>query len=358
MIKGNKGEWSELYTLLTLLSDGNLYAADANLEKIEHIVYPLIEILRIDSGKDLKYIYADQSIIIENSTDESSIKIPVLAFKENALLLLDKIKNTKGRSFQVEELESFLRDIQVSNIKSPSGNKTDIVMKVYDPFTGMTPHLGFSIKSKLGSAATLFNAGKTTNFRFKLTGNIDDGLMKKVNDIQNPRKYRKRMELLSSKNIVMQYESISSKNFELNLQMIDSNLPIILANLLQYYYSGYGIQLPQLLDILESNNPCHYNDEFGHSFYEYKIKRFLVDAALGMVPSVIWSGTFDATGGYIVVREDGEILCYHLYNMNEFQEYLLQNVKLDTPSSRNEFGFVYKIDDEYFFDLNLQIRFI
>ena len=35
MIKGNKGEWSELYVLLRLLSHGKIYAADDNLKKIE-----------------------------------------------------------------------------------------------------------------------------------------------------------------------------------------------------------------------------------------------------------------------------------------------------------------------------------
>ncbi|NLB89535.1 MAG: HpaII family restriction endonuclease, partial [Syntrophomonadaceae bacterium] len=40
MITGNKGEWSEVYTFFKLLSDGRLYAADADLNKIEDIYYP------------------------------------------------------------------------------------------------------------------------------------------------------------------------------------------------------------------------------------------------------------------------------------------------------------------------------
>ena len=46
MITQNKGEWSELYVFLKLLGNGILYAADANLNKIEDLYYPLIEILR------------------------------------------------------------------------------------------------------------------------------------------------------------------------------------------------------------------------------------------------------------------------------------------------------------------------
>ena len=33
MISGNKGEWSELYVLVKLLSDGVLYQADIDLKK-------------------------------------------------------------------------------------------------------------------------------------------------------------------------------------------------------------------------------------------------------------------------------------------------------------------------------------
>ena len=37
MFKGNKGEWSEIYTLLKLLGEEKLHAADENLEKIDDV---------------------------------------------------------------------------------------------------------------------------------------------------------------------------------------------------------------------------------------------------------------------------------------------------------------------------------
>lgn len=46
--KLNKGEWSEAYTLIKLLADGKLYAADSDLNKINNIYYPLIKILRTE----------------------------------------------------------------------------------------------------------------------------------------------------------------------------------------------------------------------------------------------------------------------------------------------------------------------
>jgi type II restriction enzyme len=78
-----------------------------------------------------------------------------------------------------------------------------------------------------------------------------------------------------------------------------------------------------------------------------------------MMPSKVWNGQYDATGGYLIIKENGDILCYHIYNQNQFEDYLFENTKLETASSsRHEFGSLYKnSDSELNFKLNLQIRF-
>lgn len=43
---GNKGEWSELYVLFKLLADKELSAGDADLNKIQSLIYPIM-IIRI-----------------------------------------------------------------------------------------------------------------------------------------------------------------------------------------------------------------------------------------------------------------------------------------------------------------------
>jgi len=78
-----------------------------------------------------------------------------------------------------------------------------------------------------------------------------------------------------------------------------------------------------------------------------------------MMPSKVWSGEYDATGGYLVIKEDGDILCYHIYNKNEFEDYLYNNTKLETASSsRHKFGTIYETNGKLYFNLNLQIRFL
>ena len=65
------------------------------------------------------------------------------------------------------------------------------------------------------------------------------------------------------------------------------------------------------------------------------------------------------TGGYIIVKEDGEIICFHLFNEAIFRDYLLSNLKLETPSStRHKYGAIFKEAGKNKISLNLQIRFI
>lgn len=77
-----------------------------------------------------------------------------------------------------------------------------------------------------------------------------------------------------------------------------------------------------------------------------------------MVPSKEWNGLDEANGGYIVVKEDGDIVGYYIYNRNAFEAYLLNSTKLEAASTtRHSYATIYKVEDRYFINLNLQIRF-
>ena len=66
----------------------------------------------------------------------------------------------------------------------------------------------------------------------------------------------------------------------------------------------------------------------------------------------------EANGGYIIVKADGEILAYHIYNRNFFEQYLLDNTILERAStSRHDYMSLYEENGEMFIKLNLQIRF-
>ena len=71
-----------------------------------------------------------------------------------------------------------------------------------------------------------------------------------------------------------------------------------------------------------------------------------------------WDGLDEANGGYIIVKADGEVLAYHIYNRNFFEQYLLDNTVLERASTgRHEFMSLYEEDGQMFIKFNLQVRF-
>jgi len=358
MLTGNKGEWSEVYTLLKILSDKQLHTGDGNLNKIENLIFPVIKILRDESDGTHEFSYKNDIVVIKNDLEE--FRIPVAVFQQQAVNLLSKIKESQNRAFSIPEIESFIKSFNSKSLKASSSAKSDIRIIIHDQRTGATPELGFSIKSQLGSASTLLNAGKTTNFIYKIVGDsIPKDIENKINSINTRSKIKDRIENIYLESCKLEFHSLHNPTFENNLILIDSSLPKILSELLLKYNTLASSKISELTGYLTEENPLNFNVESSHPYYEYKIKRFLTDIALGMMPSQVWTGKLDATGGYLVVKEDGDILCYHIYNRNEFENYLLNNTKLETASSsRHKFGEIYKVNGDFFFNLNLQIRFL
>jgi type II restriction enzyme len=358
MITGNKGEWSEIYALFKLLGDKQLFLGDKDIEKLEGLVYPIIKVLRSENNGDFEYSIQDEIILI--SGNEEVLKIPIDEFKTRALFLLKAIKENKERTFSVPEIEEFMQSINCISLKANSSAKTDITIVVHDQRTNQEPILGFSIKSQLGSPSTLLNAGKTTNFVFKINGiELSENEIEQINSIATRSKIMDRIAEVQNKNGKFDFVKTERQIFSNNLVLIDSLLPQILSQIVFDFYSSEFSHLTDLVNKTAEKNPLKFDIENEHKFYEYKIKRFLTDVALGMMPSQVWTGKYDATGGYLIVKENGDVLCYHIYNRNEFEDYLFANTKLDTASStRHEFGKIYYENGDIYFKLNLQIRFL
>lgn len=357
-LSGNKGEWSEVYTLLKIIADQNLYAGDSDLNKIESLIFPIIKILRDESTGKFEFGYNDDLVIIKNNTDE--FRIPLLKFQEQAAILLKALKKKTMRSFPVPETEEFLNSFNSHNIKAKSTVKSDIRVKIYDYRTGMEPELGFSIKSQIGGASTLLNAGKTTNFVYEIKGtSLTDEEIQTINSIDTKSKIKDRIEKISALGQKLEFRNIENLTFQNNLILIDSSLPKILAECLICFYTSKFSKTSQLVEEIDRLNPLGFNFDHKHPYYHYKIKRFLTDVALGMMPSKVWTGELDTTGGYLIVKNNGDVLCYHIYNRNEFEDYLLKYTKFETASStRHGFGELYKHDGKIYLNLNLQIRFL
>lgn len=90
-----------------------------------------------------------------------------------------------------------------------------------------------------------------------------------------------------------------------------------------------------------------------------------------MTAETVYKGVYDATGGIIIVKKSGDLVCYHIYNRNKFQDYLLSSTRLEQPSTSEDksnpghvkgkkqfhYGWVYEENGQLYIKLNLQVRF-
>lgn len=355
-LKGNIGEWSELYVFLRLLSDGVLYGANENLDRLPEQLYPIIKIMR-EERKGIEFSYCIDGDSIQICNGCSKLKTVARGdFGIHAEYLLKTINGAKGRSFQCTSVASFSNGIMVTKLKAPSTDTTDIKMTIHDQNINTDSDVGFSIKSYLGGAPTLLNASQATNFIFEVNG-IPDSEIDRINQISDGGKIRRRVNSIYSLGGTIRFLDLEKPIFKSNLiDAVDTNMPEMLAHMMLCYYSSGTYLVSDLLQKLVEDDPLNQKRD---TFYRTKVSDLLSSCALGMKPNTPWSGVEEANGGYIVVKENGEIVIYHIYNRNTFKNYLLKSTQFETPSSnKHHFGSLYKEDGKLKLKLNLQIRFL
>jgi hypothetical protein len=358
----NKGEWSEIYTFLKILADGKIDSADARLNVIPGQALKIKNILRARSNvaETVTYeILSESGIVRYCLSGDIEAKVSVKDFNNIAEKFLAFIVMRDG-SFEIDDSEilKFLDKLGSPKNKEKSNSKKDIELTAVDMRSGLDEvKLGFSIKSKLGGDSTLFNASKnSTNFLYNLV--IPKALdFKSLKSQLQEMSIQKRMKELEKHSISLKFHAVVSETFNKNLSLIDTQMGQIMGNLVRLYYTSEESRIDKLTLLINNEDPLSVREQ-GKILYQHKIKEFLKASALGMTAARSWDGMVDATGGYIVVKEDGHLVCYHIYNMNEFSKYVYVNTYLDTPStSRHDHGVFYQENGEWFVKLNLQIRF-
>ena len=321
--------------------------------KITELFYPIVMILQREN------IARNQDVDFQTLGNEDIIRIPAFDFLKESEWLFKSINEHKGE-FIRPYIETFVRYICTHSSKVKSSDKTDIRIILHDRRTKINSEMGFSIKSQLGGDSTLLNASKATNFNFKVIGvDFSDDEIAAINSI-NPKRNKviERVNAIKKNGASLVFDKVDNSTFRNNLVMLDGDLPAIIANLLLEQLNTGISTLKELAEKITETNPLKYDVEQASPFYAYKIKHLLTSAALGMMPATAWSGRFDANGGYLVVKKDGEILCYHFYDRNRFEDYLFSNAYLERSSTtRHEYATIVKeADGTLSFKLNFQVR--
>jgi DNA (cytosine-5)-methyltransferase 1 len=354
----NKGDWTELFAFIKLINDRKVYLADANLDT-KSDCFDITKITTENLDKNFCLLDNGQVKITDKHGGVLSIKdISSFINNEKLSILRDKIVNSTGRSFNIEEFSILQSELGISVIKGGnSKDKSDIVLDFLHN-NDLYENSGFGIKSYLGSKPTLLNASGNTNFIFKVIGIGSDDVAS-INSINSKgSKIKDKIDAIYMSGGSLQFHKAEKDSMNYNLKMIDTCMPDIVGHMLISHYKERCSSIQKIASNLIINkyeDISIYADD--HLMLEDKIKRLLVSILLGFFAGNKWDGQFLAKGT-LVVKNSGDIVAFHIIDIESLKDYLFDNIKVDTPSSsRHKFGYLVDDGKEIYIKLNLQLRF-
>lgn len=386
---GNKGEWAEIYIFLKLIADGKVYMADKNMEKLASVYMNILRIFREEEpGIKIEYIVEDPVRVIENGSD-TGIRKDIKRFE----IYRDKTWNListspRGNGLFDMDIASFLEEIKINKLKAPAqsssdffGGTEDITMEVHDYRSGIDSIMGFSCKSQFTASATLFNAsGDNTNFKYRITGSINDFIMDEFNNLYNVvnKKNSKTGIVGPTKEVAVDQRISYLKDCKCNLEFVcpvvatarrnliqsgGIEMPCIVGEMLRYYFYEHNGKVEfenvsKAIRHLAETDPVGYQMDDLEGLYRSKVGHLLYNMFTGMRMASVWSGRASLTGGDICAKKDGDVVAYHANVADEFRDFLVDQLSFETSScTRHKYMQIYKEGNDYFINLNMQFRF-
>ena len=373
MPAANTGEWSELYALAKLLSEGCLHQGTPDLKVSPDHPHKILKIVRLDRTAPKKierctYQIGPQKVTIRKGQKTTEAKRSDLA-KICATVMANVKSHPKGKGcYTLPNSNNILSQLMLKNVASKIKGKPDLLIELID-HRNTTPHeRGFSIKSVLGGNPHYFNATKNTRFSTELIGlkqtHVNHTLKIKGNKkrgnpgwLQNTIEY---LDGLSQSGLIhIKHRGPVSPVFHNNLMLIDDAMNDIASSLLWNAYSNKSLKIEHAIKKVIADNPRSYATSCNTEIlYKQKFIRFMVAASMGLTGTKEWLEDYESDGGFIVVLTTGDVISFHFYDRKDFEEYLFNYSTIETAStSRHDFGHVYKCGTNYAIDLCMALRF-
>lgn len=376
MSSKNKGELSELYTLIYILGNGVVPLVDGKLRLLGRelefkAVYRkegTIQAAGVKTEVSNQYILdADKDLIFINYLGNRVGQIPKSLLQQKASETLRLVQDNGTVEDDNPTIVALLNLLKTNSPSAKASDKSDFSGDVTTPGIPGIQHLGFSVKSNLGSASTLINANKESSaFRFQLTKDGRTPSQEEI-DALNTAKNPTKQAIVEGYSFC--FVRTLGKPLNYNLRLMDSLGPEIIASLLVERYYGKNASLPitELIGRICQSVRCReypviagFGDtaDERRAVLEFKIRNILLGFATGATVGIRWDGRDDANGGFIVVKKSGEVVCLELFTREAIGRYLLDWTFFDDPSrKRHGHNRVLLSEGRAYIDLQLQVRF-
>lgn len=356
--EATKREWCELYTFLRLLAEGKVALGTAQGKK-DDVYWPIAMIQREEHDGTRCYYIENESIRIVGETMEQTISRE--DFGVVAGLILQAVKSSSENDVSSPDgVEEFLNEAGIYDLEAKTEDRTDFSVAFWH---SEAPLRGFCVRSRLGTMNPLLDGGRAANLKLEQSGaKFATPAVSKINALpESPNEVAERMMLIERLGGVLKYSDVADRVFRCNLSMIDLHFPRMLTEMVRIMHLDGISRISELTEIIKQMNPLKLKDELinKHSFYEFKMKEFLMALALGMRPAKIYTGEDSAVEGLLLVDGSGEVLCYHKSEKKMMEDFLFLNTRLEKGSvDKDKYGFLERENGVYYFKLNAKIALV
>lgn len=342
----NLGNLSEIYVKLWVLLGRKVPTGNSTLEPHEYLGLNFLSVSPSAEGPDgHTQIQCGSAFYASALGDVSKADLEKI-LEEIGRALLTKTGDAEVSKSSFATLESV-------GITAANSQTSVDLLGVLQALDGPR-ELGFSIKSFAGGNPSLFNANKSsTAFRMEVSPNDVSQKTLLNKSVSTKRTWFDRVMMIENSGFNLAPAGARGPVFAKSLQLFGQHFDSAIGGLLLIRAKTKINDVKRCAKIL-----CE-ESGLDPAILENQLKSFLKAAALGLTGSKGWDGKLGMHGGYLVLKSDMSLVYIGVQNDDEFKEYLFNNAYFDSPGyDRHQFGFIYDENDQLYFDLNLQLRFL
>lgn len=349
--KQNKGEWSEFYAFIKLLSQGFV-----DMETSTDSLRKRAKVISVHKN-GIDFFIDDLEVRSSVGGTQSIEELRSISKK-----ILRSIINGSS-SFAVPVAYELSQTIRISAMKQSSSSIADLFAKIRHEDRDADYDL--SIKSWLGAHPSFFNASKnSTRIRYKICGLIPKSELMTLCE----RKATSNVKAIYSNGGFLKLFNYANKNLVDGLEFVNSDGPSFFADLV---ISGFLAGRDGLEKSVKKELPSIasaftiYKEKYqlfstikNQFMFEARIKNLLYHMLMHRLqsgaPETINVKTPD---NYLAVMSNGNLLC--IVGREKLQEKLFNLCKMDSPASstrKHDYGFVYESQGKWYIDLQPGIR--